>query len=356
MEQRRRRFIEQVLFLLTAALAIVLGSRALFGLFSPLLYGAIIAAALRPLTNALSRHTRLKGTGAAMAAAGIFYLNAALLLVAVTAYLFGRTALLLQQLPTFLTQELLPILDTQTDRITALLSGLSAEMGLGAQTLFDAIAVTLTNWVTAFSTYLGSCISSFAAKLPIYFMGTVFTVALSLFISADYRRITQFLMRQLTPWQRTMVQEARIFGKSCLGKLAKAYFLLFLITWAELGCGLFLLRHTHPVSTGLGIALLDILPLLGSGSILIPWALLSLLRGRAAFGVGLFLLYAVIAVARNLLEPKIVGEQIGLHPVITISVMFAGLRLMGVPGMMLAPIAVLFLQHLHQCGLLRLYR
>ena len=104
------------------------------------------------------------------------------------------------------------------------------------------------------------------------------------------------------------------------------------------------------------IAVLDILPFIGSGLVLIPWALISLLTGNLHMGIGLFIVYGIVTVIRNIIEPKIVGEQIGLHPLVTLTAMYLGLNLFGFVGFILAPITVLFLIHLNQTGYIRLWK
>ena len=141
-----------------------------------------------------------------------------------------------------------------------------------------------------------------------------------------------------------------------VGRMLRAYLLIMLITFGELAAGLLLLRVDYALFIAALVAVLDILPLIGSGGILIPWAVIALLRGDTPLGVGILLLYGVITVVRNIIEPKIVGGQIGLHPLVTISAMFFGIKVLGVGGILLGPIGALLLKHLNDTGAVRLYR
>jgi predicted PurR-regulated permease PerM len=100
------------------------------------------------------------------------------------------------------------------------------------------------------------------------------------------------------------------------------------------------LRVPYAFILALLTALVDFLPLLGTGIILIPWAIVSLLLGEVRLGVGLLVLYAVSSVIRQILEPKLIGDGLGLHPLLSLAAMYSGLRLFGVWGMILAPLAV----------------
>ena len=92
--------------------------------------------------------------------------------------------------------------------------------------------------------------------------------------------------------------------------------------------------------------MLDILPLVGTGTILVPWGAALIAGGDMPGGIGLLLLFGVIEVLRNILEPRIVGGQIGLHPIVTITSMYAGLKIAGFAGMLAAPVVVMLVRHL----------
>ena len=99
----------------------------------------------------------------------------------------------------------------------------------------------------------------------------------------------------------------------------------------------------RPILKAAVIAVLDILPILGTGGIMIPWAVISLVLGYTGLGIRLFLIYGIVTVVRNYVEPKIVGTQLGLHPIITLVSMFIGLRLFGFWGLFGLPVSISFL-------------
>ena len=108
----------------------------------------------------------------------------------------------------------------------------------------------------------------------------------------------------------------------------------------ELFVGLLLLRVPYAFLLALLIAVVDILPVLGTGTIVIPWGIITLILGNFPLGIGLLILYAIITVVRQSLEPRVVGHQIGLHPLITLISMFVGVSLFGFLGLFGLPIAV----------------
>ena len=116
-----------------------------------------------------------------------------------------------------------------------------------------------------------------------------------------------------------------------------------LLTFTELSILFSLFKIEFPLLKAGIIALLDIMPILGTGGIMIPWAITSLVLGYTKLGIQLFVIYAIVTVVRNYVEPRIVGTQLGLHPIITLVAMFIGLRLFGFWGLFGLPVGISYL-------------
>jgi predicted PurR-regulated permease PerM len=118
----------------------------------------------------------------------------------------------------------------------------------------------------------------------------------------------------------------------------KGYLILSGIVFALLYGGFLILRVQNAVSIAFIIALADMLPILGTGTVMIPWAVVSALLGNYYFGIALAVLFVIIVIIRNFLEPKIIGKQIGINSLFTLIAMFLGLKLFGIVGLILFPI------------------
>ena len=123
-----------------------------------------------------------------------------------------------------------------------------------------------------------------------------------------------------------------------LFKYMRSYLLLLVITFLEMLTGLFLVRAPYPVIMAVVIALLDLLPVLGVGVVLIPWGIWSFLIGEGAFGIGLLVLFIAHTVFRQVIEPKIVGKSLGVHPLLTLVFIYVGYSVFGIVGLLLVPI------------------
>ena len=129
------------------------------------------------------------------------------------------------------------------------------------------------------------------------------------------------------------------------------------ITFAILSLGLGIMGIDSFIFVAAIIAVVDLLPVLGTGTVLIPWAIIEMVvNQRILLAVGIILLYIVITITRNFLEPKIVGEQMGLHPLITLISLFCGLRLFGIIGMFGLPISLMIITKLHKEGIINVWQ
>ena len=131
--------------------------------------------------------------------------------------------------------------------------------------------------------------------------------------------------------------------KRTLSGYLKAYLLIMLITFLEVFIGLSVLKVNYAFILAVVIAVVDILPVLGTGAVLVPWAIFSFVSDNAALGIGLIVIYGITLVARQIIEPKIIGSTLGLHPLMTLASVYVGLKLLGFWGIFIGPILALLL-------------
>lgn len=193
------------------------------------------------------------------------------------------------------------VMDGLTDKVLGMATGLLGHLAQGAFGFFTAILAS----------YL------FSAKLP---------------------PIRAFL-RQRTPpvWQQRYLPALKELKQALVGWLT-AQLKLTGITLVLLIGGFWLLRIPHGPVWAILVALVDAFPILGTGTVLIPWSLICLLQGQQARGIGLLGIYAVAWLTRSILEPKLLGKELGLDPLVTLAAMYAGARLFGLLGMIASPI------------------
>lgn len=198
-------------------------------------------------------------------------------------------------------------------------------------------------------------------NIPSVLIGIVIGVVAWIFFTKDYNYIVHFIKLQLPDNKKNILSEIKqIFSKTVL-KMIRAYGIIMLITFCELFLGLSILNwigvmdNSYVVMIAIVIAIFDILPVAGSGGILIPWAAISLILGEYPAAIGLIVVYAVITVIRQYIEPKIVGSSLGVHPIVTLAGLYFGLKLFGFMGMFIVPLAVMTLKAFNDAGRIHLF-
>ena len=173
----------------------------------------------------------------------------------------------------------------------------------------------------------------------------LFTAVLSSFLFAPrLPAIRAFLGARLpASWKRVLLRTGRQLRLG-LGGWLKAQLTLMAVTAVIVTFGLMLVGVSYPLLFGLTVAVVDALPVFGSGTVLIPWSLVCFFQGDCRRGLGLLLLYGAAALTRAALEPRLVGKHMGLSPLLTLFSLYAGFRIFGVAGMILLPLLVLLLR------------
>ncbi len=187
-----------------------------------------------------------------------------------------------------------------------------------------------------------------ALYLPQILIFLIVTILATYFMSSDKNTIIKFLDLQIpTNWLNKSKDITKNVFSAFFGWL-RAQLILTSITFTELLIGMLILNVNNALLLALLIALVDVLPVLGAGTVLIPWAIMNLILGNTKLGLSLALLYVIILFVRQLIEPKILGKQIGVHPLFTLAGMYIGLKIWGVAGMFIGPLSIVALKYLFE--------
>lgn len=200
---------------------------------------------------------------------------------------------------------------------------------------------------------------SVVKSLPSTILSVVVAVVSCFFMASDYDKVKELVLGFFSESKRKSIVKTKRTATKAIAKLLKAYVTIMAITFAEMFLGLFLLKLIG-VYDGSYIAIIsfvtciiDIIPVLGTGTVLIPWAVYNLIFGNFGMGIGLLVIYAVITVIRQVVEPKLVANQAGLPAIVTIMAMFIGVRIFGAFGIILLPFTVIILKLLYDEGVFK---
>lgn len=308
----------------------------------PFLLGTGLALAAEPLVTLLSGRLKMKR----WLASGIGVGSVFLLLLALMVLL---TALLLRQAGKI------------TDLVPELAQGVQLGMGSledwllrSASAAPQNVRSVITKTVTGFFSDGNALVGQVAGTLP-RILSRIFGHVTSLIFSLATAVLAAFMISGRLPflrrwasqklpdtWRKQYLPALKGLRKVITGWLM-AQLKLTLVVMVLLAVSFWLLKIPHSLFWAGIIALVDALPVLGCGVVLVPWSLICFLQGQKLQGIGLLGTFALAWLARNLLEPKILGKELGLDPLVTLLAIYAGFRLLGLPGMILAPLVALIL-------------
>lgn len=231
------------------------------------------------------------------------------------------------------------------DKINGIYIQLSPEISNIVNEAVQNLSTTLQSILKNITNFAQASIQ-FAMNLPQILIFIVVTIMATYFMSSDKTTILKFMDNQIpSDWLRKTRSITNNVFSGMFGWL-RAQLIIMTITFTELVIGLSIIGIENALLIGLLIAIIDILPVLGAGTVLVPWSIINLILGHTKLGLSTFLLYVIILFVRQIIEPKIVGQQIGVHPLFTLAGMYVGLRVFGVLGMFLGPMSVIVIKYI----------
>lgn len=358
MTKAQAQVLLRIAIVLVSVIGLIFFIRWLAPLITPFIIAWLIALIINPLVDLLENKAKMPRMLAVMLTLTLFVLLVLSLLTMLTAKIIIELTQLLNILPYylnqvqiyishFLTQEVVLNLFNQMETFVASLDPVyQARINETIRTGIDYI----TDAATQLFLFLLNAMLGFFTSLPSTALLLIISFAAALFISKDWYRLKNSLINMMPP--RLAESCHRIWGylrKATFGFIW-AQVILISVTGAIVIGYLLVLGVEYAMTIGLVMALFDLLPYLGVGTILIPWAAYCLIVGDYRLGIALAILYLVIAVSRQLLEPKIVGDNVGLDPLLTLVALYVGIQLFGVSGAIIGPVALVILVSFHKAN------
>lgn len=218
----------------------------------------------------------------------------------------------------------------------------------------DTLTAQLFAWLETVIPRVLSMAVDYAANmakgLPSFAVAAVAFLMASYFITADYPLLRARAAGRLPQGPRVFFAQVKRAVSAGFGGYLKAEVIISVGVFFILLGGFLLVRQEYAILLALGLAVLDFIPILGSGTVMVPWAVVDLFMGDFRHAVGLGVVWGVVALFRRLAEPKILGDQTGLSPVLSLVSIYVGMRLGGVGGMILAPVLCLVALNITEAG------
>ena len=369
--ERKRKFIIETVYIAILIVLFYIFMHYGFGLFMPFMFAFFVAICLQRPVRFFVKKTPLKRG----AVSTILVLLLVFLIITVVSLIGAR---IVSEFKGFF-----QFLMSKFENVPELIVQIKKWFANNLNFLPDSVKTTVSDSITNFlhntfvsaeeaeksgaSFSMGSLLSpimsilSSAKQIPYVLVGILVSIITCCFMTADYPNIRDFILSQFAEEKSAKIVQAKRLIFSFLGKMGKAYALILTITFIELVIGLSLLSVLNIYTGGYVViialltAIIDIIPVLGTGSVLIPWAIISFITGNYALGIGLLVMYAIITVIRQVIEPKLVAGQLGLPPFLTLMAMYIGSQIFGVLGIFLLPLSIITIKALNDEGIIHLY-
>jgi sporulation integral membrane protein YtvI len=329
---------------------VALGLAFLYGLFtvgSPFLLALLFAIFLEPLNGLLMRYAKLNRLVAATISCTLFVIFTLVVIYLLLARIFSEFISLLRTLNF---NELYNFVNEALKRLEDFTATMSPEVATNIQNY----AFSQIDSLQGMTSQISGFTLSMLGKLPgllIYFL--VFFVALYLF-SYSMSTIKHSFLSFFEERSRDKVETVLLKFRGAVFGFFRAQAILSTFTFVLALTGLFILDVRYAVAIAFFIVIVDVLPVLGTGSVLVPWATYMIIMDEIRLAIGLLIMFVVITVFRRIIEPKILGEQMGIAALPTLISLYVGFELIGAIGLVLGPCVVIIYQAMVKVGLLNL--
>ncbi|MDO4378744.1 MAG: sporulation integral membrane protein YtvI [Erysipelotrichia bacterium] len=212
----------------------------------------------------------------------------------------------------------------------------------------SSFVTNLKNLLSTVSVQVVKFIKDVISSVPSVLVTTIAMIVSSIYFVLDYEKLVANAYKLLPKKATGLIDNLIVFIKENIFKVLKAYISIIFITFTELLIGFLIIRIDNAMVLAFLIAIMDILPIVGVGTALIPWFILEFIFGNYMRAIGLVIVYIAITIIRNIIEPKLVGTNLGLPPLLTLVGMIVGLRLFGLVGMIGLPLTFAFLIYLNK--------
>jgi sporulation integral membrane protein YtvI len=347
-KERMTQFLIQFAYGAVILGLVFLGFKYVLPLLMPFLLAYLFSLLLHKPADYLSKRLKIGRRLVAAVLVTLFYLLLAVLALLVGSELFTFARDAVSRFNTVI----IPSVEALTEWASRWTRRLDPNVISVLEGMENSVLLSLRSKVAEISTRV---VTGIMSGVPSGFLNVLFMVIATYFISLDFGLLRWAVARRIKAETYEKIIAGAAYLNTTLGRLARSYLLIMCITFVEQAIGLTILGVDYSILIAMAIAVFDIFPVVGSGTIMLPWAVSSLVTGDMKRGVGLLVMYVIITIVRQSIEPRIVGDHVGLHPLLTLMCMFVGFRVFGGVGMLGLPILVAVLNGLENDGVITLF-
>ena len=353
---RKRAFIISFLYLAIGAGLYFVFFKYVAGAIAPFVIAAVITLITSPVVDKLYRWTKIPRKGLALFICLLFYGVIVSGIVMLVTRLINVAIYFISILPSIYENNVQPAVESVLAWYESVFSDFGPDIDAYISEASSSILGWLAKLVSGLSQWAIGVGKAMAVGVPKLVVSVVFCVIASFFMATDYPRIRHFILAQFDERGQKIITGSRRYVFHNLAKMLVSYFFIMCITGVEIFSFLRIYQVRNALAIAIIIAVFDILPVLGTAGIVMPWAVIEFINGDIGMGLKLLLMYGFVTVVRNIIEPKLVGESIGLHPIIMLMSIYCGAKIFGAMGIIILPFTLIVVKNLNDEGLIHLFR
>ncbi len=353
-DYKRLHYIIHFAYIAVFAFLVFLAFRYVFGTITPFIIAFLVAFLIEPAVHFLTEKARFPRPLACSLCVIIVLVLVVIIGSFLSATIWTEGKALIKRLPSLIIEVI--------DYLKAAFRGNNGMLSFVPDNILNSAADYLANYdySTLLTGSFGGLLLGYAGNVVTYIPNilvfSIVTIVSSFFMSISFPTVKRFFLAQFDQKHQDLIVDIKNSFFSTIWKYIRSYSILLSVTFVELLIFFLVFDFKPALPLALMIAFVDILPVLGVGTVLIPWSVFSLLTGNPWKALILICMYIVITVVRQILEPKIIGDHVGMLPILTLFCIWVGLKLFGFTGMFLFPITVVILKNLQEEGKIKLWK
>lgn len=309
-------------------------------LFLPFIIAYLFALAVNPLVRKMQQKLHIPRTAAGAIVIVLLVGGLGSIIVWALYKIINESKTLYSQFPQIyasLTQEI----EIIKIKLSGIYDNFPPNIQQSLQSVSESVSSAAANIINTKSMPIVISAGSVAKAFPKALVSTIVFLLATFFIISDFEHVNMVVKK---PFRQSTHEKLAILSeqiKKYLGGYIKAQGIIMIVVFFILFIGLSILKIEYGLLIALGTAFLDALPFFGSGAVLWPWSIISFITGNFKTGFGLIIMYVIIIITRQSIEPKIVSKNIGMNPLLTLISMYLGFKLLSIGGMILGPIILM---------------
>ncbi len=351
----KKKVLTNILFFSVIAVVFYLTLKYALIWILPFLVGFLIASVAEGVAGRINENTKVNKKALSVAVVVVIFIFVSVVLAIFLNKLSATVDRYAEMVPNFYNSNVVPFLESGREFFNNILLKVAPKYRINTSMVTSFFDNNAGEFIGNISEQVIEFLGVILKNVPRIFVALVFTVLSSIFFVLDYQNIVGFIYKQIPEKVKVIFAKIKAVMFKSVIKTLKAYLLIFLITFLEISIGLVILKVENAIGKALLISFIDFLPLLGLSVGFIPWIVICLIKKEFYLAIGLSVVFLIVAVVRSFIEPRIVGKQIGLSPIVSLLCFYFGIKFFGIIGAFALPIIAIILKQLNEEGTIKLW-